>query len=244
MKFLKFWWNKFLISTAYIILIGLVYKFSSNETSKIIGTFLTTVFVWVMDKTFLIDYQTKNEKELKGYQGKIDKEMEDYKNEWNQKLEDYKNKLDAELETHKAKLSGYTLVTKLQYDLEFKIYTEIYEEMFNLYIETSKLKPMVDVITTNEDIIKRLEVFTPTYNETSNIINKYRPFYSNEIYSIMLETRDICNEEAAAVHLILQSTSYRFNYMESRKRKDRIKNNLEEISNLIRKRIANMKIVE
>ena len=241
---MEFWIKQILTVVAYIgILMFSILNFSI-ETNRVLTPILTTVFVWVMNKTFSIDYQTKNEKELKEYQKKIDEEMEDYKNEWNQKLEDYKNKLDAELETHKAKLSGYTLVTKLQYDLEFKIYTEIYEEMFNLYIETSKLKPMFDVTTTNEDIIKRLEVFTPTYNETSNIINKYRPFYSNEIYSIMLETRDICNEEATAVHLTLQSTSYRFNYMESRKRKDRIKNNLEEISNLIRKRIVNMKIVE
>ena len=184
---MKFWWNKFLISTVYIILIGVVYKFLSNETSKIIGTFLTTVFVWVMNKTFSIDYQTKNEKELKDYQGKIDKEMEDYKNEWNQKLEDYKNKLDAELETHKAKLSKYTLVTKLQYELEFKIYTEIYE-LIQLNFQT--VAGMVNDIKSNRKRDNHLEIIKK-YNETgasvlSNTL-KNRPFYQEEIFNSILK---------------------------------------------------------
>lgn len=241
---MKFWWNKFLISATYIILIGVVYKFLSNETSKIIGTFLTTVFVWVMDKTFSIDYQTKNEKKLKDYQGKIDKEMEDYKNEWNQKLEDYKNKLDAELETHKARLSGYTLVTKLQYDLEFKIYTEICDSVFELYIAVEKLSPSFDTVITREIAKERIDSFADAYNEVSNKINKYRPFYSNDIFEILIEIRKIAGLAGASFESSHIQLNEKFNYKESRERIVNMKKNIDESCKLIRGRIEKMKIVE
>lgn len=84
-------------------------------------------------------------------------------------IDDYKLEIDKELENYKIKLSSYTLVTKLQYDLEFKIYTEIYDKIFSLYIETQKLKPIIDV--QNPDIAKRLKEFSILYNETSHLIN-------------------------------------------------------------------------
>lgn len=83
-------------------------------------------------------------------------------------IDDYKLEIDKELENYKIKLSSYTLVTKLQYDLEFKIYTEIYDKIFSLYIETQKLKPIIDV--QNPDIAKRLKEFSILYNETSHLI--------------------------------------------------------------------------
>ena len=86
-------------------------------------------------------------------------------------LEDYKLEINKELEKYKIKLSSYTLVTKLQYDLEFKIYTEVYENIFKLFIETSKLKPAMDISTCDEDIIKRLNNFSKVYNKTSDTIN-------------------------------------------------------------------------
>lgn len=241
MKFLKFWWNKFLISTVYIILIGVVYKFLSNETSKIIGTFLTTVFVWVMNKTFSIDYQTKNEKELKDYQGKIDKEMEDYKNEWNQKLEDYKNKLDAELETHKAKLSKYTLVTKLQYELEFKIYTEIYE-LIQLNFQT--VAGMVNDIKSNRKRDNHLEIIKK-YNETgasvlSNTL-KNRPFYQEEIFNSILKIDGI-NKKICDIYVNFIKNSIITE--DAEKLATDVGKRLINLSILIRKRIENMKIIE
>ena len=242
MKFLKFWWNKFLISTVYIILIGVVYKFLSNETSKIIGTFLTTVFVWVMNKTFSIDYQTKNEKELKDYQGKIDKEMEDYKNEWNQKLEDYKNKLDAELETHKAKLSGYTLVTKLQFDLEFKIYTEMYgifqEALLKGIGYWSAVKNIHSSEKTNESKISAENA----YAKISNYLLKYRPFYNESIFMLASGIQEIYFKILSDISKIAQNNQKILVEKDSKFEKMGI--SLVELSALIRERIENMKIVE
>lgn len=156
-------------------------------------------------------------------------------------LEDYKLEVNKELEKYKIKLSGYTLVTKLQYDLEFKIYTEIYEKMFLLYIETEKLRPIIDIVGAN--IQERLNSFSNIYNETSKLINKYRPFYSEEIYKILTETRNECLKESKEVEVSIDNINY-YSYSRSLVRKKEIKENLEKISILIRQRIENMKIIE
>ena len=156
-------------------------------------------------------------------------------------IDDYKLEIDRELENYKIKLSSYTLVTKLQYDLEFKIYTEIYDKIFSLYIETQKLKPIIDV--QNPDIAKRLKEFSILYNETSHLINKYRPFYSQEIYEKLTNTRDRCGQEASDVEASLVCPN-QYNFAYAKHKKEEIKKNLEIISNLIKKRIENMKIVE
>ncbi|WP_308009297.1 hypothetical protein [uncultured Fusobacterium sp.] len=238
---MKFWKKQLLISTIYIGIMLIFYNFSSNEVSKIVGSLLTTVFVWVMNKTFSIDYQTKNEKELKDYQGKIDKEMEDYKNEWNQKLEDYKNKLDAELETHKAKLSGYTLVTKLQYELEFKIYTEIYE-LIQLNFQT--VAGMVNDIKSNRKRDNHLEIIKK-YNETgasvlSNTL-KNRPFYQEEIFNSILKIDGI-NKKICDIYVNFIENSIITE--DAEKLATDVGKRLINLSILIRKRIENMKIIE
>lgn len=80
------------------------------------------------------------------------------------------------MESYKTKLFGYTLVFKLQYDLEFKIYTEIYEIIFLLYIETDKLQPVIDNLPIEKEAFKieitnRVNHFGKLYNKTSNTIN-------------------------------------------------------------------------
>lgn len=152
---------------------------------------------------------------------------------------------NRKLEIDKIKLSSYTLVTKLQYDLEFKIYTEIYEKIFRLYIETDKLKPILDVQTTKEDMEARLKEFANIYDITSKVINQYRPFYSERIYNLLIFIRNMCCEDAMDVRCSLDSTKkIKFDYKKSKEIKEDIKNKLNELSDLIRQRIENMKIIE
>lgn len=160
-------------------------------------------------------------------------------------IEDYKLEINKELEKYKTKLSSYTLVTKLQYDLEFKIYTEIYEKMFLLYIETAKLKPDWDIETTDEIILERVGKFGIIYDDVSNLINKYRPFYSRELYDILIQTRDFAYEESRSLQLsIAVNVRIVFDFVKSHERKENMKLNLDKLSELIRQRIENMKIVE
>lgn len=236
---MEFWGKKLLISIIYLILIGVIYKFLPDEVNKIVGALLTTVFVWVMNKTFSIDYQTKNEKELKEYQKKIDKEMEDYKNEWNKKFEDYKNKLEAELETHKAKLSGYTLVTKLQFDLEFKIYTESYGMLINTFKRIFDLSSlhfeMQENININNEVLKNMDEFTL-------FVGKNSPFYSKLLYEKFTK---ISLDILKIIRMIPEyNNAGKIEELKNLKELDEIGRSCEEISSLIREQIEKMKIVE
>lgn len=205
----------YIITIAVIVLFFIYWNLNINTLLSIISL-ITSIFMVFMGKTW---------------------------------IDDYKLEIDKELENYKIKLSSYTLVTKLQYDLEFKIYTEIYEMMFLLYIETDKLQPPIDNLPTEKEAFKtkianRLTLFGKLYNKTSNTINKYRPFYSNEIFEILRETRDLCHKESLFVSFTIKKHPIVFDYDASIDRKEKIKNNLEIISNLIKKRIENMKIIE
>ncbi|MEE0137073.1 hypothetical protein [Fusobacterium ulcerans] len=156
-------------------------------------------------------------------------------------LEDYKNKLDAELETHKAKLSKYTLVTKLQYELEFKIYTEIYE-LIQLNFQT--VAGMVNDIKSNRKRDNHLEIIKK-YNETgasvlSNTL-KNRPFYQEEIFNSILKIDGI-NKKICDIYVNFIENSIITE--DAEKLATDVGKRLINLSILIRKRIENMKIIE
>lgn len=236
---MEFWIKQILTVVAYIgILMFSILNFSI-ETNRVLTPILTTVFVWVMNKTFSIDYQTKNEKELKEYQKKIDEEMEDYKNEWNQKLEDYKNKLDAELETHKAKLAGYTLVTKLQYELEFSIYKEIYGELMLIMSKIGKLSELVSKGENNQ-LNTEKENWKKEKEKIDLKILQNQPFYSKDIanqITVIVGTFDAIVENIENINDANLTKNFTSVVMTTVKE-------IQNLATLIRERIEKMKIVE
>lgn len=208
----------------YIIILGIItilfsyYNLDKNTLLSVISL-ITSIFIAFMGKTWIDDYKLE-----------IDRE-----------LENHKLKINKELESYKTKLSGYTLVTKLQYDLEFKIYTEISEKIFLLYVETQTItdSPFIPTI-----IKEKIEKISNTYNITSNLINKYKPFYPKEIYNLLIETRNLCYEETKEFEENLKTNLKNFDIQLSEDRIEKIGQNIDHISELIRKRIEKMKIIE
>ncbi|MCF2628996.1 hypothetical protein I6E36_12995 [Fusobacterium mortiferum] len=220
----KFFKKQFIKLLIYIIILGLItiLFFSRNwdkNTLLSVISLITSIFIAFMGKTWIDDYKLE-----------IDRE-----------LENHKLNINKELESYKTKLSGYTLVTKLQYDLEFKIYTEISEKIFLLYVETQTItdSPFLPTI-----IKEKLEKISNTYNMTSNLINKYKPFYPKEIYNLLIETRNLCYKETKEFEENLKTNLKNFNIQLSEDRIEKIGQNIDNISELIRKRIENMKIIE
>lgn len=157
-------------------------------------------------------------------------------------LEDYKNELNRELETHKAKLSGYTLVTKLQYDLEFRIYTEIVPISVKYDILIAQLIAQIERKTPNDRIEKKLENIFNIYEEGESILTKYQPFCLEEISKNMLTVLELGMDIVEEADKYLKNFSYDI-------KKCKVKGEIMELSNkkiftLIRERIENMKIVE
>ena len=164
--------------------------------------------------------------------------------------EDYKQSNQKNIEKFKTDLNNYSLVTKLQFDLEFKIYTEIFEELFNLTVETQKLAPLIDFLPETIDekeklYRKRLDDFRESYNKFAKLINKYKPFYSKNIYNALTELISLTIEEANCFDFsFCLDKQQKFDYSVSNARITRILKNRDELSDLIRNRIENMKIIE
>lgn len=140
---------------------------------------------------------------------------DDYILENNKELEEYKKNQNEELEKYKSKLSDRTLVTKLQYELEFEIYKELYCNLMEIYFVDKNDKEKLNELISN--LKKR--------------ILQNMPFYSKEIVAkfstvaIFFDINDKMEENNILIQMFI------------------IQNNIE-ISNLIRHRIESMKIVE
>lgn len=160
-------------------------------------------------------------------------------------LEDYRNELNCELETHKAKLSGYTLVTKLQYELEFKIYTESYEMIEKFFVKITRIfNPIIveESLRIQDEIYQDLEDFY-------HFKRKYKPFYAPKIsqkFSIIAYTINILmNEVNNCVERDWgESLKENLKKLQELKEYKDFQEGCDEIAILIRERIENMKIVE
>lgn len=159
-------------------------------------------------------------------------------------LEDYRISLNKEIQMYKAKLDGCTLVTKLQFELEFKIYTEIYEGLAEVQKEVIQLAPMEDYSTSESIYLERYNNFAKSINDIILKKIKYRPFYTKEIHSRIKKMIDLCSEEGTNFRCAYIEKLERFDFKESKKRKKEIENELEILSDLIKNRIQNMKIIE
>ena len=210
-NFLK---KQFLKITVYIIILALINSlwFFSEWNIFVLGTFnslITSLFTFIIGKTW---------------------------------VEDYKLEINKELEEYKTKLSSYTLVTKLQFELEFKIYIELISEISSALNCLIKLKARV-----NEEINKE------SHNKITEIIkmtSKYQPFYSKEIYKhlevllneIVRNYHCIAGNNGVEINLKTLITTYGNNNIEVNL--DKLYLYYEQLSDLIRQRIENMKIIE
>lgn len=155
-------------------------------------------------------------------------------------LEDYKLEVNKELEKYKIKLSSYTLVTKLQYDLEFRIYTEIYglvEERFRIISDM--------IFQMNYNKINNKSGLEKSHNEIYEKIlsNMYKnkPFYQKAICDKIAIINKL-NSEIFKIYINFENGDLIIEDIA-----EKVKNiidAIEDLSDLIRQRIENMKIIE
>ncbi|MGL5655364.1 MAG: hypothetical protein ACRCXY_00835 [Fusobacteriaceae bacterium] len=222
------------IITVYII--GIIILIFLSEYKGLNPTILFTLFsvtIPFFEKAMSEEYKTK-----------LNKNLEDYKNGINEKMENQKKELNKELEEYKTKLSGYTLVTKLQFELEFKIYTEIYEGLSEVQKEVIQLAPIIDCSSNDSTYTERYSKFAKLINDIILKKIKYRPFYSKEIYNGVEKIIILCSKEGTNFKIANLEKLERFDFRESIKIKKEIEKELEILSDLIKDRIQNMKIID
>jgi len=208
----NFWIKQIIITFIYLILLISSYLFISSKISHILVGVLTTMFVWIMNITFAKDYQTENDI----------------------KLEEFKAIQIKELETHKSKLSNYNRVTKLQFELEFKIYKEVYAQFVNLIIEMGAISESLNL--KNEELDKYIESFKKHKQNIDIIILQNSPFINSKVLIALDDTCIVLYKYLAAIHSkdpVSLLKEYKL-----------FQNKLSSTSDSIRERIETMKIIE
>lgn len=154
-------------------------------------------------------------------------------------LEDYKSGLNTTLETYKAKLVGYTLVTKLQYELEFSIYKEIYGELMLIMSKMGKLSELISK-EENNHLSTEKENWKKEKEKIDLKILQNQPFYSKEIANQITKivgTFSAIVENIENINDANLTKNFTFVVMTTVEE-------IENLATLIRERIENMKIVE
>jgi hypothetical protein len=126
--------------------------------------------------------------------------LEKEKSNHSKELEDYKNKLDEKIRVLNSVIDKSLYVTKLQYEKELSIYPDIWEKLAKCVISTKNLYPIFEHVPKGEEeyekfINDKWSSFVTDYNDFSNIIIKYSPFYEENLYNRFVEIRDCCMKQ-------------------------------------------------
>lgn len=147
-------------------------------------------------------------------------------------IEDFKSRLNKEITVVNSIIDKSVHVTKLQYDKEFLIYLEIWEKLANCVISTKNLYPKFGSTPTDEKELeefnmKKYDRFVNDFNEFSNTITKYSPFYEEKLYLGFIELRNICNRQGSLFNTYNFEVKYSVTYalardtkMDSEERKE------------------------
>lgn len=193
---------------------------------------------------------------LSGWLGKVwaSRILESEKKRHNLEIEEFKGRLSKEINVVNSMIDKSVYVTKLQYDKEFSIYLEIWEKLADCVLYTKNLYPIYDQVPISEDDlekhnIRKWEQYVSAYNDYSNVIIKYAPFYEESLYERFLELRKLCSSQGNLFKEYTFDIKYNQTYMFVRDRKmDKEDYNeiyrifpkrVEELQNSLRKEIQN-----
>lgn len=198
---MEFWIKQIITVAVYIGAIIFSMLNFSIETNKVLTPILTTVFVWVMNKTFSIDYQKENDIKLKDYQKKIDKELEKFKANLRINLQAKQFKYDKELE-------NYEKILRLMNSLELNLLNTFTEDessdFFNKGREFKKIKEFKKIIENAKRSIAESrgffdeKIFFKAENGIGKILvllNKYETYLNRHMHYV----RNLSNEELEAI---------------------------------------------
>lgn len=136
---------------------------------------------------------------LEGERQKNRKELETIKMEFQKEIEDLKHNFQIEINKLNSINETATYITKAQYDKEFLIYQELWEELHKCIIYTKNLYPISENVPVGEEELekynrKKHSDFVEAFNNYSMTIDKYAPFYKEDFYNEFVKIRNDCSE--------------------------------------------------
>lgn len=135
-------------------------------------------------------------------------------------------------------------VSKLQFEHEYEIYKQAWEQLFALRQATLSLRPQLDDVDPNESdesrMRKRIAAFRTPYNAFLDVIEKNKPFYPPVIYDALSDVREKCRHEVIEYeNLDSRKLDY---YIDAMKNHARIIELIEVACTAIRNRITEVSV--
>ncbi len=121
--------------------------------------------------------------------------------EFQKQIEEQKAEFNKQLENIKAKNEKMNYITKTQFDAEFKMYQELSEACFLMFLDNSLLFPRgIDYLPSDADECKKvLEKRYDTARESlisyQNMLYKYAPFISVRLYKLFEQLRELAHRQ-------------------------------------------------
>lgn len=128
--------------------------------------------------------------------------LENDRRKYSLEMEELKHQYTKEINLINANIDKSTHVTKQQYDKEFSIYLEIWEALGTAIISTQNLYPFMDTNIKKDEhyeqiLNDRFNQFIIGFNNYSNAITKYAPFYEERFYNQFIELRKLFTQQAS-----------------------------------------------
>ena len=121
--------------------------------------------------------------------------------------------------------------------------------LFDLNIKTQQLRPILDYVSPNPEERKienqkRHEAYGVSYNHFSILINKFSPFYPEEIYDALINLRNTFSKEGISFRICVIEDVVPTDYKKLEASLKKIKEQIEEISKKIRNRTEEMRVLK
>lgn len=141
---------------------------------------------------------------LSSWLGKVwaNRILENQKKEHQMEIESFKSQLQENINKVNAVNEKALHISKTHYDTEFGIYKEIWVKLLECIKSVNKLYPPgFSYMPSDPDEIKRMDEknykkFAAAYNDFSNTITKYAPFYKKDFYDNFIIIRNLCDEKS------------------------------------------------
>lgn len=182
---------------------------------------------------------------LAGWLGKVwaARILEQDRSAYQQLVEAFKARSAEALERQRYTLGKSTLVHRVQFEKEFKVYEELWSAIVELQAATSSLRPMLDQ-TPDDPVQERRERLTRVGKALRNcvtVVFKNRPFYHESIYLLAEQLQSIAHREALDYSLGSEGRLVEY-YERAEKNVQELTHISEEICKGIRGRIAAIEV--
>lgn len=158
------------------------------------------------------------------------------------KVESVKTIYQKEIEGYKAQLEQRKLVSRVQFEKEFQIYSEIWTSLIDMRTAAYNLRPLYEG-NNPPTFTEKSSEFNKAFEKYWNVIEKNQPFYNEQIYSKLKDIRALVHKEGreAAMLPIGKDMEY---YIQGMKNVDEIINQTYEVCKAIRERISGIEVLQ